>query len=603
MGKLLRTSFLQLALMTAPVWASGTAQPISPGAATVPLVIEDRCPTFLWGLTEQVERIEVAVYKLSSRFQPGGAVDLDYQVSISGRAHGWSPDLERCLERGATYAWAVRVVSGGHGDWSEALLFRVAEAVQYTSTAEEVIDKGRDGETPEAKGGSAPPVARTAPGRSVAVEAVAAPVARRHSDKGPDVSSLTVDSNIHLGPAANVFKDGEQMIADDATYHWTALGRGAMAVATGASSTTAVGWEALASNTTGGSNTAVGSEALSANTNASGNTAIGAGALESNESGSSNTAVGHAALKNKSGNWNTAVGANSLSSNLGGSDNTAVGKDSLLRNSTGSANVAVGRNALRHNGDSAFNVAVGNDALRENVSGWSNVAIGRRALNESLAQYNVAVGSLALSHLSYGSHNVAIGTSAGTDVFDSPVEPSESNVYINSRGVRGDSHTLRIGGGTGTGDQEITSAFIHGIRSGPSDGDMVVIDADGKLGIVVSSARYKEQIRALGDGSRELLNLRPVAFRYRAAGGSDGSPVSYGLIAEEVAQIYPNLVGLDSAGRPETVRYHLLIPLLISETQRQERVLTRLTMALALVSVGFALALIKPRRTDGPIRL
>jgi hypothetical protein len=139
------------------------------------------------------------------------------------------------------------------------------------------------------------------------------------------------------------------------------------------------------------------------------------------------------------------------------------------------------------------------------------------------------------------------------------------NILIGSPGVDDDNSTIRIGE-PGTH----STTYIAGIRGLTLSGDAVLIDTNHKLGIIASSARFKEEIRDLDDQSAELMRLRPVSFRYKREGAGP-STESWGLIAEEVAEILPGLVGLDEEGEPMTVRYHLLPTLLLNEIQRQRR--------------------------------
>ena len=274
---------------------------------------------------------------------------------------------------------------------------------------------------------------------------------------------------------------------------------------------------------------------------------------------------------------NIAIGAEALYATTDGEGNTAVGVFAGWQNVSGDRNTALGAYALRSNQYADFNTAVGYRALHANVgydAGFfvvgRNVAVGNFALGSSTTgHYNTALGSGALSNVGSGSSNVAVGYAAGMDQLGT----DSSNILINSRGNAGDDHTLRIGQGTGVESQELTAAYIHGIfgRSLDDATDVpVLIDGDGKLGTMTSSRRYKEDIRDLGDRSDQLLALRPVSFRYRHANSSPGAP-RYGLIAEEVATVLPELVVLDAEGRPETVKYHLLSSLLLNEMQRQHR--------------------------------
>jgi hypothetical protein len=341
----------------------------------------------------------------------------------------------------------------------------------------------------------------------------------------------------------------------------------------------------------GQGNTAVGRGAMDNNTSGLGNTALGHGALTNNQTGSHNTAVGTSALLVNTASDNTAVGRSALGGNFSGTSNTAVGRDALLSNSAGSNNTAVGRSALTVNttsgntavgafamdantsGDS--NTAVGSDALGANTSGLSNTAVGRNALGANgTTNGNTAVGAEALAantgtgstavgfHAlisSTGSNNIAIGANAGLSA-----TTGADNIYIGNSGVAAEASTIRIGSSQ-------TAAFMAGIHSQTSSsGIAVLINSSGKLGTTTSSARFKEDVEEIGERSAKLLRLRPVQFRYRPEHDDGSHLLQYGLIAEEVAEVFPELVVLGSDGQPATVRYHFLVPLLLREFQRQE---------------------------------
>jgi len=151
-------------------------------------------------------------------------------------------------------------------------------------------------------------------------------------------------------------------------------------------------------------------------------------------------------------------------------------------------------------------------------------------------------------------HNAGVDYTTGSD-----------NIAIGNNGDGNESGTIRIG------DADQTRTFIAGI-TGVTDGVSVLIDSAGQLGTVSSSRRYKEDIEEMAGASDGLLSLRPVTFRYKKAFVDDDKPIQYGLIAEEVAEIFPDLVVYNEDGEPETVKYHLLATLLLNEFQKLEQV-------------------------------
>ncbi len=134
------------------------------------------------------------------------------------------------------------------------------------------------------------------------------------------------------------------------------------------------------------------------------------------------------------------------------------------------------------------------------------------------------------------------------------------NIDIQNSGDSGDNNTIRIGQG-----QTIT--FIAGISGRTvNNGVQVYINPDGQLGTFTSSQRFKKDIKSIDGVSDKLLQLRPVSFIYKE---DTTNELQYGLIAEEVAKVYPELVQYDEEGKPFTVYYHLLTPLLLSELQKE----------------------------------
>jgi len=362
----------------------------------------------------------------------------------------------------------------------------------------------------------------------------------------------------------------------------TAHGADALQNNTTGGGNTASGNQALLNNTIGGNNTGIGVSALRDNTEGGQNTAIGAGAMQLNTTGAANTASGAGALfANTIGSNNTASGANSLASNTDGGGNTANGADALSSNTIGVENTASGANALRDNTEGGQNTASGVSALRENTTGGANTASGAGSMqrntegfnntasgtaalfSNTTGSFNTVSGTNALRYNTTGSGNIAIGDAAGFNVI-----AGDGNIFIGNDGVILDSNTTRIGQ-----EDRQDRAFIAGVQgviTGTS-AVIVVIDSNGQLGTISSSARFKEEIEDMGEKSSGLMQLRPVTFRYTEATVGGDRPVQPGLIAEEVAEIYPDLVVHDSDGEIQTVQYHKLIPMLLNELQKQER--------------------------------
>ena len=362
----------------------------------------------------------------------------------------------------------------------------------------------------------------------------------------------------------------------------TASGYGALVMNGAGGYNTASGYFALYSNTIGSNNVANGSQALQNNTTGNNNTAAGFYALQLNTTGNENTASGSQALQNNTtGNINTANGALALQYNTTGLQNTAMGVSALQNNTTGGANTAAGVYALNFNTTGGNNMAVGFNALGANTTGNLNAACGALALadntvgnnntaagsstmgNSTTGNYNTAIGSQALLSNSSGSGNIAIGYQAA----DSVSGTNSNNIHIGSEGTLNDHGVIRIG--DSVAQNSFFAAGIRGATTGNNDAIPVVIDSNGQLGTVSSSLRFKEDIHEMGEASSGLLRLRPVTFRYRQPFADGSKPVQYGLIAEEVEKVYPDLVAHSADGRIESVKYQVLDSMLLNEVQKQ----------------------------------
>jgi hypothetical protein len=332
----------------------------------------------------------------------------------------------------------------------------------------------------------------------------------------------------------------------------TGVGAGTLLTNTGVENT-AVGAGALLSNTTGRDNTATGESALFFNTTGRENTANGANALLNNTTGNNNTATGFQALaSNTTGGANTANGLQALANNTTGGHNTANGYQALRSNTIGSDNIATGFEALRANTTGSGNTGNGATALRNNATGNDNTAVGNGALFNNTIGDNTAVGARALSHNTTGAENTALGVDAGRDQ-----TTGSGNVYIGRSmvGVAGESN----------------KTYIRNINFTGLDGAAVTVDVStGLLGHATSSRRYKEEIQPMDQSSEALYQLNPVTFRYKKEINRTQA-VSFGLIAEEVAEVNPALILRDTAGRPETVRYDAVNAMLLNEFLKEHR--------------------------------
>jgi len=259
-----------------------------------------------------------------------------------------------------------------------------------------------------------------------------------------------------------------------------------------------------------------------------------------------------------------------MSGNQSGVNNTAIGTDALAGIVNGGENVAIGLEPLFNAASAHFNVAIGRQALFSTIYGLNNIAIGNYAMENTVGNNaldgveNTAVGVNALNANTTGSRNIALGKDAG----NAPTNPSDG-IFIGNAGVSGDNATIKIGT---QGTQ--TSAYIAGIYSQSVDsmsGAAVSVDINGKLGTTLSSRRYKYDIETMPDMSTMLGKLRPVTFHYKKPQHDGSHPLEYGLIAEEVADVFPSLAVLNKDGTPETVKYQLLPSFLLAGWQAQQK--------------------------------
>ena len=321
---------------------------------------------------------------------------------------------------------------------------------------------------------------------------------------------------------------------------------------------TAEGDNALQSLTSGTSNTAIGFDALFSNTTGSNNTATGIDALFSNTTGSNNTATGIGTLgSNTTGSDNTANGFGALLLNTTGPNNTAVGFEVLFANTTGFENAGTGSRALFANTTGFHNTADGFSALVRNTTGNHNTANGDVALsNNTTGNFNTTDGAHSLENNSTGSANTALGFGAGNNV------TTAGNVICIGSGV--------------VGANVSNSCFIGSVFGQTSSaGAAVFINSSGKLGTITSSRRFKEEIRPMAQSSEVLFALKPVTFRYKKEIEPQKIP-QFGLVAEDVEAVDPDLVVRDKDGKVNTVRYEAINAMLLNEFLKEHRTVQEL---------------------------
>jgi trimeric autotransporter adhesin len=295
-----------------------------------------------------------------------------------------------------------------------------------------------------------------------------------------------------------------------------------------------------------------------------GNTAEGQNALLSRTTGSYNTAVGYLSLLSDTSNgFNTAIGAGTLLANTA-DNNTAIGAGALLSNTTSGGNTATGAFALFSNTDAGLNTAMGCYALQRNTGG-ANTAVGYGALPfNSTGFNNTAVGDEALAISETGNNNTAIGVAAGFTVTTA-------------------SHVICIGHGGANVDYSTWIANVYGTTTQNGITAPVIVSADGQLGTVSSSERFKKDIATMENASKGILALRPVTFHYKS--DKENTP-QFGLVAEEVAKVNPALVLPDKEGKPYTVRYDAVNAMLLNEFLKARRQIDAQQKQIDTLTVG-----------------
>ena len=320
----------------------------------------------------------------------------------------------------------------------------------------------------------------------------------------------------------------------------TADGQGALQSVTTGLYNAAFGTFSLLSVTDGNFCTGVGAGTLLVNT-ASENTAVGAGALLSNTDTTGNTATGAFALFSNTAIANTANGVRALQNNTTGFRNTAVGEHALIENIDSDFNTATGSLALSNNTTGGSNTAVGVSALLNNITGSFNQAFGRGALRNTTGSNNIGIGSEAGSNQTSGDNVISIGSLGDATVFD-----ANNRCYIGN---------------------------IRDTVVGNADGINVIVDSDGQLGTAnFSSRRFKKDIKPMYQTSEAILALKPITFHYKNLDTKKAeNTLQFGLVAEDVAEVNPDLVIRDKAGQVTYVRYDAVNVMLLNEFLKEHK--------------------------------
>jgi hypothetical protein len=255
---------------------------------------------------------------------------------------------------------------------------------------------------------------------------------------------------------------------------------------------------------------------------------------------------------------NMAIGADTLC-NMMMLGNTPYGCHALEENTTGAHNTAIGSYALGDNTMGKNNTAIGFWALPHNAMGINNTAIGFTALYYNTGSDNIALGSRAAVYHMAGDHNIYIGHTGSFDT-------EAGQIRIGSPGTH-------------------TATYIAGIRNAAVTGSPVVIGMGGKLGVTMSSARFKEAIKPMDKASEAILALKPVTFRYKKEIDAERTP-QFGLVAEDVEKVNPDLVARDADGKVYTVRYEAVNAMLLNEFLKEHRKVEQLEKQVEALTAG-----------------
>ena len=441
---------------------------------------------------------------------------------------------------------------------------------------------------------------------------------------GNDNTAIGYNSKYLGSGGSNNTAVGSYSLYNSTGSYNSAFGKDSLKATTSGNENSAFGLGTLLNNTTGYGNTAVGNTSMNTNVDGFNNTAIGNGALYSNISGDKNIAIGLSAGYSLTGDNNIDIGnggvaAESSTIRLGtsgthlktfiagiygitpavASPNTVVidsngqlgsvaigtaasnivqlnatGKlpavdGSLLTGVTvlstigGGTSTKVGTGALAMaTASSSYDTAFGYNSLTA-ATGTNNTALGSWSGGAiTTGSHNISIGHSANTFLNSGSYNVTVGDNAGPASTGGGI--AINRITIGNDAVNSTDHSIMIGGPL------TTSAFIKGISGvNAGGGAAMYVNSLGQLGVVASSRRFKENIETMADSSSRIFGLRPVTFNYKAEYGGGG--LQYGLIAEEVDQVIPEMTIRDKDGQIETVAYQMLAPMLLNEVQKQQR--------------------------------
>ncbi len=425
------------------------------------------------------------------------------------------------------------------------------------------------------------------------------------------------------GSGASLTAGNADVFIGSAAGYNTTTGNGDVYIGftSGANSTTGayntfVGGETGLANTTGTYNTYLGFSAGANDTSGQGNTFLGDFAGQNNTTGSSDIYIGSPGLNNENAairigsnqqatyiagiygvttasgvpiyidsTGHLGTGGNTNGYPIGGKtifnanpaiENISIGDGAGNASATGGSNQIIGDQSGASLTSGNADVFMGSSAGRATTTGNGDVYIGvTSGANSTTGAYNTFVGGETGSANTTGNYNTYLGFRAGVndtngigntflgDFAGTNNNTGSSDIYIGNPGLDNENTTIRIG----SNQQAAYIAGIYGVTS--ASGVPVFVNSNGQLGTQTSSRRYKEEIREMGDATASLMKLRPVTFYYKHEYDNGPRTMQYGLIAEEVAKVFPELVAYNPDGSPYTVRYQFLSSMLLNEVQKQ----------------------------------
>lgn len=421
---------------------------------------------------------------------------------------------------------------------------------------------------------------------------------------GGEAAIAMGDNAMQAGGGIDAIAIGRNAMLNGGGADDIAIGRDAMRDAgAGGGDAIAIGHQAMQA-VTGINCIAIGHDAMRVATSSTLSTSIAIGhkALETvGVDAVQCIAIGQEAMKNAEFTGDAiAIGINAMRNASSNSSCIAIGRDAMVDGGNFGA-IAIGNGAMTGVGaggsDSA--IAIGSFAMSgASAGGAGSIAIGSGAMDAASGDYNIAIGDGAMGSTVTRTESIAIGTRTmnndcgsycigiGYQAGNTTPTTSDYCIYINSDGSSSDpSGTIRIGGTVTTFDDtfqyDLGPTFIGGIRgvtTNNNDAVAVLIDSAGQLGTVSSSIRYKENVQTLGEDSAVLHKLRAVSFTYK---NRPADRKEYGFIAEEVLEHIPDIVVYNKEGEPETIQYHKLYGLMVSEIQQNRKKIEALEQRLA----------------------